>query len=155
MAISDELIQGLLDERDIRNVLTALGLHTDQKDFVATAALYAEQGALITPWGSHHGRDGLAKYITDDLGGFPGLQHVTTGHVIDVAADRKTAQARMVLISTHILNEDGTAYTSVGAHYEIQLIRLGDDWQILRNEIFPAWRTKVEGGMTPAGVALS
>jgi uncharacterized protein (TIGR02246 family) len=139
-----ELLRMLLDEREIRNVLIAIARTVDQKDFDGTAALYAQDGELVTPWGSHRGRDGLAEYIRGDLGGFPGLHHVSAGHEIEVAADGRTARARMTLLATHVLDEEGTRFSTVGGHYDVDLIREEGAWRLRRVRINPAWRFAAE-----------
>jgi uncharacterized protein (TIGR02246 family) len=135
-----ELLRMLLDEREIRAVLIAIARTVDQKDFEGTAALYAQDGELVTPWGSHRGRDGLAEYIRGDLGAFAGLHHVSAGHEIEVAPDRQTARARMTLLATHVLDEEGTDFTTVGGHYDVDLVREDGAWRLSRVRIQPAWR---------------
>jgi hypothetical protein len=140
-----ELLRELLDERDIRNVLVAIARTVDQGDFEGTAALYAQDGELVAPWGGHCGRDGLAEHIRRDLGSFPGMHHVSAGHEITVAPDRLTARARMTLLATHVLDEHGTHFTTLGGHYDIDLVREDATWYLHRVQLTPSWRFEARG----------
>jgi uncharacterized protein (TIGR02246 family) len=140
------LLQLLLDEREIRNLLIAIARTVDEKDFEGTAALYAEDGELVTPWGGHRGRAGMAEHIRGDLGAFPGLHHVSAGHEIDVEPGADTARARMTLLATHVLDDEGTRFTTVGGHYDVDLVREDGRWRLGRVRIAPAWRFAAEGG---------
>lgn len=155
MTTDSDLLKLLLDEREIRSLLISIARTVDQKDFDATAALYAADGELVTPWGTHSGRAGLADHIRGDLGGFPGLHHVSAGHEIDVHPGGETASARMTLLATHVLDDDGRAFTTVGGHYDIDLVREDGEWRLRRVTIHAAWRFETDGdGRAASGAAL-
>lgn len=136
--VSDELLALLLDERAISRLLVRFSRCIDTKNFDEYAELYALDGELITPWGSHRGRAGLADHVRGDLGGYLALHHVSAGHEITVDGDRATARA--TLLATHVTNEAGTAFWALGGHYDIALVRDGGGWLLTRVEIKPAWR---------------
>lgn len=152
----EALLDLLICEREIQRVLLRLASSVDTKDFDALAELYAEDGELVTPWGANRGRDGLAAHARSDLGQFAALHHVSAGHEIDVEPGAETASARMTLLATHVLDEDGKIFSTVGGHYDIKLVREDDRWRLLRVEIKPAWhldsRDFIEDGGSSDGV---
>ncbi len=135
---NDALLALLLDERAISRHLVRFSRCIDTKNFDEYAELYAPDGELVTPWGAHRGRDGLADHVRGDLGDYLALHHVSAGHEITVDGDRATARA--TLLATHVTNDTGTAFWTVGGHYDMTLARDGDGWLLTRVEIKPAWR---------------
>jgi uncharacterized protein (TIGR02246 family) len=100
-----EFLQLLRAEREIGRLITRFARCFDTKDFTGYAACYARDGVLTTPWGSHHGRDGLVEYVERDLGHFVATQHVSAGHEIEVDDDHATA--RFTLLASHVTRKDG------------------------------------------------
>ena len=135
----------LLDEREITRLLLALSRTVDEKDFEGLASLYAVDGALVTPWGSHTGREGLAEYVSKDIGHFHAMHHVGAGYEIDVKPGASTATARMTLLATHVSNDDGTRFTTVGGYYDIELVREDGKWRLKRVMPMPQWRFSAAG----------
>jgi ketosteroid isomerase-like protein len=136
--IQERLLQLLLDERDISRTLIKFSRCIDMKDFEAYAGLYASDGVLRTPWGGHKGREGLADYVRKDIGDYVALHHVSTGHEIDVDGDQ--ASVRATLLATHVTEESGSAFWSVGGHYDMKLRRVEGTWQLSLVELHPVWR---------------
>ncbi|VXC24592.1 conserved hypothetical protein [Arthrobacter sp. 9AX] len=134
----EKLFKLLLDEREISRLLIRFSRCIDTKNFEKYAELYAADGELRTPWGGHSGREGLAEHVRRDLGKYEGLHHVSAGHSIDVDGD--TAQVRATLLATHVTNDTGTEFWSVGGHYDINLKRIDGAWKLRVVEIHPTWR---------------
>ena len=130
----------LQDEREITRLLLALSRTVDEKDFDGLASLYAVDGTLDTPWGSHTGRAGLADYVREDLGHFHAMHHVGAGYEINVEPDADTATARMTLLATHVTNAEGTHFTTVGGYYDIDLVREKGSWRLKCVTPRPQWR---------------
>jgi uncharacterized protein (TIGR02246 family) len=141
-------VQLLLDEREITRVLLALSRTVDEKDFEGLASLYAVDGTLVTPWGSHSGRNGLAEYVRKDLGHFHALHHVGAGYEIQVEPAAATATARMTLLATHVSDADGSRFTTVGGYYNIELVREEGKWRFKRVAPCPQWRFNASGQET-------
>lgn len=129
----------LMEEREITRVLMGLASCVDSLDFEGLAQLYAEDGELVTPWGSHRGRDGLAEYVSKDIGVYKALHHVSAGHEIDVIPGAHRARARMTLLASHVTDDAGERFRSNGGHYEIQLVREHGVWCLENVRIVPAW----------------
>ena len=133
-------VQLLMDEREITRVLLALSRTVDEKDFDGLAALYAADGKLDLPWGGHSGRKGLADFVSKDLGHFPSLHHVGAGHEIYVEPGASTATARMTLLATHVNDDEGKDFTTVGGYYDVELVREEGQWRLKRVSPRPQWR---------------
>jgi len=145
----ERLLDILIEEREITEVLKSLARCVDSFDFEGLAQLYAEDGELVTPWGAHRGRAGLAAHVEKDLGAYRGLHHVSAGHQIDVVPGASRARARMTLLATHVDDESGTAFSTSGGHYEIDLAREHGLWRLARVRIFPAWTFTTAAGTEP------
>lgn len=139
----------LLEKREITEVLKNLARCVDSFDFEGLARLYAEDGELVTPWGGHRGRAGLAAHVEKDLGAYLALHHVSAGHQIDVVPGAGRARARMTLLASHVNDESGRSFSTSGGHYEIDLVREHGLWRLARVQIFPAWTFTTEGGAEP------
>lgn len=135
----------LREEREITRVLISLGKCVDEYDFEGLARLYAEDGELITPWGGHRGRAGLAEYVQKDLGGYTALHHVSAGHLIDVVPGARRAKARMTLLASHVVDDSGTQFNTAGGHYDIDLVRERGRWHLATVRIVPAWFFDTQG----------
>jgi hypothetical protein len=144
--IHPDQLRLLLDEREISRTLIRFSRCLDTKDFDAYAALYDESGILITPWGEHRGRAGMAEHVARDLGGFAALHHVSAGHDIEVRGDE--ANVRTTLLATHVIGGGGVEFWSVGGHYEMVLGRVGAQWLFRSVRIVPAWRFDVASPAT-------
>lgn len=138
-------VQLLMDEREITRLLLALSRTVDEKDFEGLASLYAVDGTLVTPWGSHSGRNGLAEYVRKDLGHFHALHHVGAGYEIQVEPGAAAASARMTLLATHVSEADGSRFTTVGGYYDVELVREGEKWRLKRVAPCPQWRFNATG----------
>ena len=133
------VLSELLDERAISKLLVRFSAAIDTKDFDTYASLFADDGTLTTPWGGHSGRPGLAEFVSNDLGQFTALHHVSAGHLITVSGD--TAVARATLLATHVTDDDPSSFWSVGGHYEFSFTRVdSDEWLIQGVTLVPAWR---------------
>jgi uncharacterized protein (TIGR02246 family) len=146
-AADDAALRLLLDEREIVRLLATFSRSLDTKDFDRYASLYAEDGELITPWGRHQGRAGMADHARNDLDGYADLQHVSTGHSIDVEGDR--AQVRTSLLATHVVDESKKRFFTVGGHYDMTLVRVDGSWRFARVAIRPAWVFETHEGLAP------
>jgi 4-carboxymuconolactone decarboxylase len=129
----------LTEEREIGRLLTSLASCVDNFDFDGLAQLYAEDGELITPWGSNHGRAGLAAHAAADLSHYRALHHVSAGHQIHVTPGASRARARMTLLATHVSDDQGRSFGTAGGHYDIDLVREDGLWRLARVHIVPAW----------------
>ncbi|GAA0304736.1 hypothetical protein GCM10009087_13280 [Sphingomonas oligophenolica] len=138
-------LQLLLDEREITRLLLALSRTVDQKDFIGLASLYAVDGALITPRGTHRGRAGLAEFVAKDIGHYAALHHISAAHDINIHPGAETASARMTLHATHVSDSAAMAFDTVGGFYDFQLIREDGQWRIKENRIHPQWHFEVPG----------
>lgn len=145
IAALQQQVQLLMDEREITRLLSALSRTVDEKDFDGLASLYAVDGTLATPWGSHSGRAGKAEYVRKDLGHFHAMHHVGAGYEIQVEPGASTATARMTLLATHVSDSGGTHFTTVGGYYDVDLVREDGKWRLKRVTPHPQWRFSASG----------
>ena len=72
-------------EQDRTSVLDLLArfVHClDRRDFDGYAALFTEDCRLSLPHATHHGRAGLASFVTADLGDYAETHHSTSDHLV-------------------------------------------------------------------------
>lgn len=141
----DAAVVQLIEEREITRLLISLAKCVDSYDFDGLAELYADDGELITPWGSHRGREGLADHVRKDLEKYRALHHVSASHFIDVEPGASSASVRMTLLATHVRDEAGKSFMTAGGHYEIELLRERGAWRLHRVHIVPAWFLDTDG----------
>lgn len=135
----EQQLELLTEERAIIRVLLALSRTVDQKDFAGLATLYSKEGTLITPWATHSG-EGLAEFVSRDLGHFDALHHISAGHEVWLEPGSRSATARMTLHATHVSNAERMEFTTVGGYYDIKLIKEDGAWRLLRVAPHPQWR---------------
>ncbi len=132
-----ELTQ-MLQERAISKLIIKFARFLDEKNFEAYENCYAEDGELVTPWGTQKGRAGIRQKVETDLGKYAATQHISANHDIEISGN--TAQVRSSLWATHIHNPEGTNFWAGGGHYNYTLELLGGEWKISRVEINPVWK---------------
>ena len=138
MEFSADSWQIVMDERAISKRIIEFARCVDEKDFAGYANTFAVDGELVTPWGGHSGREGLAEHVRAGLERYFATQHVSANHEITVVGDRATA--RSTLFATHVRNEEGTDFWTTGGHYELELVREEGVWRFSRISLHPAWR---------------
>jgi hypothetical protein len=136
----DAQIREMLHERAISKLMIKFSRFLDEKNFAGYADCYAEHGELVTPWGGHKGRAGLAAHVEKDLGHFVATQHVSASHDIVVTGNK--AKARASLLATHTSDQEGHKFWTVGGHYNFDLELINGEWKFVRFEIVPAWSFK-------------
>lgn len=135
--VSQERLQRLVDEDDIRTLLIRFGRALDERRWDDYAALYAEDAVLQLPHGRHEGRAGLADFVAADLGRYVATQHISASHDITVTGD--TAEARASLFGAHITSEDRRSFWIGSGWYHTQLRRTTEGWLLTRVEARPEW----------------
>ncbi|MBC9936212.1 MULTISPECIES: nuclear transport factor 2 family protein [unclassified Leucobacter] len=138
MEFSADGWQTLMDERAISGRIIEFARCVDERDFEGYARTFAADGELVTPWGGHAGRAGLAAHVRAGLERYVATQHVSANHEITVQGDRATA--RSTLLATHVRDAAGTDFWTTGGHYELELVRLDEVWLFSRISLHPAWR---------------
>jgi len=130
--VSDNtLLGGWIDKLEIREIIERSVRYIDDQDGAAFAELFEEDGVLQLAATVFAGRDALrsmfgganraAKWTEPgELLKQPGITHLTTNPIIDVAGDAATAETDMI---TFRRGEDGRAKTTLLARYRDRLRR--------------------------------
>lgn len=128
-------------EQDRTSVLDLLArfVHClDQRDFHGYAALFTEDCRLVLPHATHHGRAGLAAFVTADLGDYAETHHSTSDHLVRVDGD--TAVVRSQMRAVHLRSAgDPADWWAVGGRYEHVFRRGPDGWLISAVTVSPVW----------------
>jgi uncharacterized protein (TIGR02246 family) len=132
-----EMLQELLDRDEISRLLVKFARALDERDWDGYANLYAEDGVFQRPLCKHEGREGLAEFVRDDLGGFIGLHHITGNHDITVRGD--SATVRSSLQAYHVRTDDLSDFWAVGGWYDMELRRTESGWRITKAQPNPVW----------------
>ena len=130
--MSIERLQQLLDERDILNVMIRYADRIDANDPVGSARCFASDG-VGHYWGEFVGRDAIAARLAGILDQFLCTSHHLTNWLIDLDADRATAQS--YVYAFHRRRRDELPYW-VSARWIDQLVRTADEgWLFARREV--------------------
>lgn len=123
-------VRWLVDRALISDLLVEFARALDERDWLAYAETYAEDGELaISPAIAHKGRAGMAEFVAASLAVYPGgTHHLSTNHAIHVAGDQATT--RSYLVAAHIFEPNRQA---IGAGwYDCRLRRTVDGWRFDR-----------------------
>ncbi|SIO90330.1 nuclear transport factor 2 family protein [Nocardiopsis sp. JB363] len=131
-------LRSLLDRADIGDLLTEFVHRLDERDFTGYAALFTEDGVLRMPGAEHHGRAGLAEYVSADLGRYHRTHHLSSNHRIAVDGDHATSRSTMHAV--HLRgSDDPTDWWAAGGWYDNTYRRVGAGWLIHTVDITPLW----------------
>jgi ketosteroid isomerase-like protein len=120
-----------IDKLEIREIIERSVRHVDDQDGAAFANLFEEDGVLQLAGTVFAGRDALRSMFGGDDPGAkwtepgellkqPGVTHLTTNPVIDVAGDAATAETDMI---TFRRDREGSAKITLLARYRDRLRR--------------------------------
>lgn len=159
----DELEHGLGVQQDIhavRRLQYAYGYFIDKSQYDEVVDLFADDGEVWFLGGIYRGKAGVRRlYIerfrtnfTDNHNG-PRygwlLDHPQMQMIVDVAADRKTAQVRgrsMMQAGLHETAKGQTRQWWEGGLYENEYVREDGIWKIKALRYFPFWHGAFETG---------
>ncbi|OZC61896.1 hypothetical protein CH306_18205 [Rhodococcus sp. 15-725-2-2b] len=132
-----EVVQRLVDERDIERVLFQYAFHLDAADPQSMLPLFVED--LYVAYGPSHGATGAENYLdvlSNDKTGIAAFFAGTSHHVSNIVIDfvnKDTAKVRSVLYAWHKYyrdRPDGIVY----AQYHDEFTRTDEGWKISRRE---------------------
>jgi hypothetical protein len=131
----DPRIESILDRQAVEDMVTALFVAVDTKDWKRTADLLAEQVHFdVTSLAG--GEPGLVSRESIIEGWRSGLEPIQAVHHqagnYEVEIDAEGATVLCYAIATHYAPERDQAVTTFVGDYEIHLVRAGDGWLIDR-----------------------
>lgn len=145
----------LADRAEIADLIYRLGACLDDGRFDEMRELLVADATVRTPGGRAEGRDALVAQAARNHPPGQRFQHVTTNVLVEVAGDRATARANLVV---HVTTPDGTPPTptapapppvaSLGEVYRFELARTPTGWRFAHIETVPLW---VWGTLPTAG----
>jgi hypothetical protein len=164
----------LQDVHAVRCLQHMYGYYLDKCLYREVVELYAENGAVYFNGGIYRGRDAGVRrlyverfgkqFVGGKNGPLPGflLEHLILQDVVDVAADRKTAKARMrtfMQAGVHESSQAPMAETArrdgrplaawwEGGIYENVYVREGGHWKIQLLNYNPLWHADYATGWT-------
>jgi ketosteroid isomerase-like protein len=137
-------VQYLTDRVHIGDTLIAFARAIDTRDWDGYANLFTEDGVLELPFhepdgipSGHHGRDGMAGYVSQGLGRFRATHHLSANHQIAIDGDIATTVSYCQCI--HRFDEDPSNVWELGGWYRCALARDGDGWLFTRVSLESVW----------------
>ena len=132
-------IADLEAREQIRELIYAYGAALDRRDFVAFAALFAEdRGTWIGGFGSATGREQIFEMMDNSIGHAaeptePTSHHVFTNVQIAVDGDRARATTKWIFV---VPSDSGSPTWRFLGHYQDEFVREQGRWYFLRREAF-------------------
>jgi ketosteroid isomerase-like protein len=142
-AALDDRLQRLVDESDIRALISRFARLLDERRWKDYAALYTDDGTLELPFGRAEGRERIQQWAEAELGRYCATQHV--GGAVDIEFDAGTVIVHATLLATHVASEDGRAFWTGGGWYALTLRREGGRWLFATVAARPSWVLDVGG----------
>ena len=155
-------LRAIADHREITDLVYRLGVALDEGQPGDLRQLLADDATVHTPGGQAAGREALIAQAERNHPADQHFQHVTTNVLVDLAGDRATARANLVV---HITTPDdqpaaspprpGPARppalrASLGEVYSFDLVRTAGGWRFSRVEASPRW---LDGDLPPTPAA--
>jgi uncharacterized protein (TIGR02246 family) len=132
-------VEALEAQEAIRQLIYAYGDALDHRDFVAFAALFAEDaGTWVGGFGTATGRRAIFEMMDASIGHAeepiePSSHHVFTNVRIEVEGVRATATTRWIYV---VPSESGDPKWMFLGHYNDEFVREEGRWYFLRREAF-------------------
>ncbi|MGE4323146.1 MAG: nuclear transport factor 2 family protein [Sphingobium sp.] len=141
---SQAMVQGLIDENEIKKLITRLSYAFDERDAVKCRSVFADQVECDidrlggAPPAGLFPADELARQTIARLSQFRMTQHLNTMHHVELDGDDATLTA--YVLGSHYL-EPGDAigataaqepWNTIGARYDMHARRLPEGWRFTR-----------------------
>ncbi|MGC9667597.1 nuclear transport factor 2 family protein [Planosporangium sp. 12N6] len=123
-------LQLLVDEQQIRHVMTDYAAFIDARDFDRLRSVFADD--VVVDY--HNGRtvvtgaDAVVGYIIENTAHLAWQHHNVSPYRIDVTGD--TAEGLAYLISHQVIRDDPSHVLMMAAHYRTTFTRAADRWRI-------------------------
>jgi ketosteroid isomerase-like protein len=127
-------VQALADRQAVADLIDRLGLWLDEKRFAEARSILAEDVRVRTPGGTAEGIERVVAQAARNHR--ERTQHVISNVRVDVAGDRATAGANLIVT---FAGEDGVR--TQGERYAFAAAREPDGWRLESIEVAPVWAT--------------
>jgi uncharacterized protein (TIGR02246 family) len=145
--VVDDTQQELADRMALRQLVDAYARHVDGGDAAAVAALFTDDGRLVTrlhgvPGDApavRQGPDEIADALVAGLDRYEVTTHVVGGQMVTLDGDRATGDT--VCLAHHVYRSDGARRMLVMAvRYTDIYARRPDGWRFAERELHLDWR---------------
>ncbi|HKP07811.1 MAG TPA: nuclear transport factor 2 family protein [Microbacterium sp.] len=142
-------LQWLTDRAAITDLILDFARCVDDRDHERYVSNFLEDGQLVLPFHTAHGRDAILTMPT------PPESWKTHHHLgnIYIQIDGDVATSRAYLTATHVFSDDRTDNAHAGGWYEHEVVRTPEGWRFRRVELVVVWEEAKP--MMPADVGTS
>jgi uncharacterized protein (TIGR02246 family) len=143
----DLTFRSVEDRLALRQLVDAYALAVDRRDVAAVAALFADQGRLVSrlqfPAGDgelvRQGRDEIATAIAAGLERYVRTTHVVGGQIVQLDGDR--ARGDTVCLAHHVYDKgDARRLLVMAVRYTDTYARCPDGWCFTERQLDLDWR---------------
>jgi ketosteroid isomerase-like protein len=136
----DDLIQKLIDERDIHRLMVHYADRIDANDPVGAADCFTPDGTGIY-WGEYRGRVAIAARLAEILDAFTVTSHHLSNESIEVFGDQAVSLSYVYAFHRRV-SDDSPLH--VWARWIDQLERTDEGWRFSRREVARVGRISTE-----------
>lgn len=133
----DRQLRWLVDRAEISDLLVAMARALDEGDGPGYADLFTDDGVLELGSMRVRGRPALAAGVTENLGRYAGVWHLSANHGIRVEGDH--ASARSYVIGVHRHGEDPARHADMAGWYDTTLERTSQGWRFATVSAHVSW----------------
>ncbi|HEY1973522.1 MAG TPA: nuclear transport factor 2 family protein [Pseudonocardia sp.] len=142
MAISEDSVRLLLDERDIRNCVMRYCHGTDRQDWATVADCYVSDA--VDDHGSFQGTASeLAKWLAAKASSRGAKQHYVANQLIEIDGDNAVSEAYYLCYIEFVgdveFAGDGVSAVIIGGRYVDRLRRESGSWRIAERTAVVDW----------------
>jgi uncharacterized protein (TIGR02246 family) len=143
---TEQQLQLLLDEREIRNLALSGWAAIDRKDWDGYADVFAEDGEFEIMGQRRKGREDIVAGPARDLAKYDVLQHIVTNQIVEVDGDRAAGQ--WYAIAVHVPDGgDPGVHADVGLRYRFTARRDAAGWRFSEVVIDVLWTSGMSFGI--------
>ncbi len=136
-------LQWLVARAEISDPLVEFARALDDRDWLAYAATYADDGVLEVPGAFRfEGRDQMARADEYGLARYAGTWHLSANHAISIDGDRATT--RSYLLAAHLLGRGRHDHADGAGWYDCTLRRTTEGWRFTSVRIQEVWTNGTE-----------
>jgi uncharacterized protein (TIGR02246 family) len=131
-------VRRLLDVTEMSRLLVAFGAALDEKDWVAYAETFTEDGTFEIMGQVRRGREEIAAGPERDLARYDRLQHFSSNHRIQVGGDAATASHYLIAVQVPD-GRQASRHADVGGRFVCECRRTPQGWKLSRPRVEVLW----------------
>jgi uncharacterized protein (TIGR02246 family) len=146
---TQDALQRLLDEAEVRRLILTFSRALDEQDWESYANTFAQDGVFEILGQRRVGRAEIAAGPARDLTRYEHTQHYSTNHWIDVDGDRAAASHHLLAIHVPDAARPGQ-HADMGGRYVCECRRTEEGWRFSEVRLEVWWSGGIEFGIEPA-----